>query len=326
MPGLLDLPRELRDMVYLAILTNEERMPDPRALLHTLAGWKPEREKKPYTWNPAPLPTTCANFLVSSRQIYEEMSDAISLATKQELTSAKLDCVVLRKKTHHFTWVRIPFVKTMQLEKSEEVRSWIKTMVSRWRIWNWNTPYAYHGAANQGSSRFRTETQIHQLWMDIRLFDRNPIWSPSTPYLYPTPWAICDALKHILTAGPDFSPTSSPYTTTSTSIDELVLNVSKWTHAPTTRATTQTSSTTSDPPYGVWNAMHARTVADQLVDMWNSIWAGHGDGKYLVLLERVKKVRVCVEGETVKVREIRGELERGRAERKRSEARLGYLR
>jgi hypothetical protein len=72
--------------------------------------------------------------------------------------------------------------------------------------------------------------------------------------------------------------------------------------------------------------VHPRTVAKELVDVWNRIWAAddYKGSFYQILLERIKRVRICINEETWRVRELRLELERGQAERRRIAARVGW--
>jgi hypothetical protein len=106
-------------------------------------------------------------------------------------------------------------------------------------------------------------------------------------------------------------------------VDELVLNVIKPADVPEDRYLPEYLGL-EERGDGI---VHPRTVARQLIDMFHRIWAGEGEGRhYQILLERIKRVRVCLEGETWRVRELRLELERGQAERRRIAARLGYYR
>jgi hypothetical protein len=132
-----------------------------------------------------------------------------------------------------------------------------------------------------------------------------------------TAWAICDVLKHILEIGPDYLTVDQPNRVTT--IDELVLNVVPPPGIPEGEYLQEGG--------GVREFVDSRKLARDLVDMWKKIWAAEQEGRrYQLLLERITRVRVCVNDRTYRVRELRLELERGKAERKRIDARLGYYR
>jgi hypothetical protein len=59
------------------------------------------------------------------------------------------------------------------------------------------------------------------------------------------------------------------------------------------------------------------------VDVWNELWLGRWPVKYEALLQRIERVRVCIDGVLVRERGLRVELERGRREMKRLVLRSG---
>lgn len=67
----------------------------------------------------------------------------------------------------------------------------------------------------------------------------------------------------------------------------------------------------------------ARVMAGELVDVWNELWLGRWPAKYDALLQRIERVRVCIDGVVVRERDLRAELERGRREMKRLALRSG---
>jgi hypothetical protein len=73
------------------------------------------------------------------------------------------------------------------------------------------------------------------------------------------------------------------------------------------------------------DADDARVVARELVDVWNNLWSGDGfsSRQFSKLLERIKRVQVCIDGVLVGERALRLELERGQAERRRIAQRVG---
>lgn len=71
---------------------------------------------------------------------------------------------------------------------------------------------------------------------------------------------------------------------------------------------------------------YIRVLTQDLVNVWNTLWS-NSDARakqYRVLLERIERVRVCVDGEAVRERGLSAELERGRKERARIDMRAGW--
>ena len=69
-------------------------------------------------------------------------------------------------------------------------------------------------------------------------------------------------------------------------------------------------------------------ISHELVNVWNKIWTANDFNTvdyqaryYRMLLEKINKVRICVNGKTFKTRELAVELERGRAEMRRIQRR-----
>jgi hypothetical protein len=162
-------------------------------------------------------------------------------------------------------------------------------------------------------------TTLENLWIDIRIFgNRTAKWHSNQCPPDRTSWAVCAALKRLFNGDSLMRPINASSTTSPSSnniiIDELVLNVV----SPNTSANLWLPE---DYPLDVatYGVVHPRTVAKELLDMWNTIWTGEDfkGAHYHVLLERIKRVKVCVDGTTWRVRELKMELERGQAERRR---------
>ena len=239
------------------------------------------------------------------------MGKAICLAQQKEQISARLDCIAEDESFHYFSWLRIPLLKTAW--ELKEARSGIMPVWADWMVENI--------LSKRYSACWLASTMIHQLWIDIRLFgNRSGKWARNTSPPDRTSWAICAALKRILERGPDFSnSTDSGHLTM---VDELVLNVVTPPIVPIGKFLDEDFPTdrVSD------GTVHPRTVAKELVEVWNKIWAAN-DYKgsfYQVLLERIKKVRICIDEETWRIRELKAELLRGQAERRRIAARVGW--
>lgn len=311
----LDLPRELRDMIYHEVIMTERptptlegaqwlfgyrRMFEPQNSQHGEYGCAYSLEQPP---------PTCANLLQCNRQIFTEMTISIWRARKKGLVSLKLDCIAEDESFHYFTWLRIPLVETrpaVHVEKSRTMPAWANGMLRR-----------YSGCITSP----RSTTTIHQLWVNVRLLgDRSNKYFKDGSALDRTSWAVCAALKRILEKGADIANVkNSGHETT---MDELVLNVVTPPNYPKDKFLAEDYDR-----LGLMAGMvHPKTVARELVDMWQKIWSGETSKGvfYQMLLERIKKVRVCINGDEYRVRELRLELERGQKERERIAARVGY--
>jgi hypothetical protein len=111
-----------------------------------------------------------------------------------------------------------------------------------------------------------------------------------------------------------------------TTIDTLVLNIVS-SDRPTNNTPAQESSTGVAQPMSVANDLDdARVVARELINVWNKLWSiDESKGRYYrSLLERIQRVRVCVDEVLVRERELSLELERGQAEGRRIAQRVGW--
>ncbi|KAF2035067.1 hypothetical protein EK21DRAFT_54741 [Setomelanomma holmii] len=312
-----DLPRELRDLIYMAILNWE----CPRPTLEQTFGW-------PNTWNlrsghrgddgcvfsMKKVPPTCANVLVVNRQVNEELMQAISRARRTESLLAKLDCIARNGETFYFTWLSIPTVHTTTVSAHEANHRSVST-------WGPNVPVLgklLAASPRSDSSRTKVSTHIERLHIDVRIFDND--LAKQTRLRSPpiqTSWAICAALQKILEQDPDSdSSYSSPG---GVDIETLVLNIIP-------PSIPKDLPTNLEESARIEAANLPQTVARELVDVWNKLWSGdsYKARQYRVLLEKIMKVRICVDGVMIRERELRLELERGQAERRRIAMRVGW--
>ncbi|KAF2019339.1 hypothetical protein BU24DRAFT_418945 [Aaosphaeria arxii CBS 175.79] len=319
-----DLPRELRDLIYMAILTAER----PRPTLGE-AQWlfKFRRIFEPSShingeygcaYALEDVPPTCASFLCCNRQVQAEMNEAIEMARRKQQLAARLDCIAEDESSHYFTWLKVPLVQTTVGEpegKTSIGLEWADRIMERYL----HCPHRV--LSNLCHSCRASSTTIPQLHIDIRIYgDRSGKWFRNTTPADRTSWAICAALKRIFEKGPDFSNVRERGCTIA--LGELVLNVVTPPNVPKEKYLDE-----DFPLDGVKDGLvHPKTVAKELVDVWNKIWSGdeYKGSFYQMLLQRITTVRVCVDGETYRVRELRLELERGQAERRRIAARVGW--
>ncbi|OCL09294.1 hypothetical protein AOQ84DRAFT_363416 [Glonium stellatum] len=294
MPNFLELPRELRDMIYMAVLTSEVPRPslsDNRLrpenihqIGYHVADAQPGEFGNAYTLDESP--STCASLLCSSRQVNKELGEAINRAKSRGQMPLKMDCLVLDERIIYVTWISFPLVRT-HIE-----RPWFKPP--------------------------KLSTNFHQLQVDVRLTGtRKRKWTD--PFITSKPpgriaWGVCAALKRILDNGPEFSARQRASRTYM--IDELILNV---------------ITPSGVPPEGFLpedyqahdlrdGLVHPKSVARELNEVWNYIWAPGFDplrSHYWPLIERIGIVRVCIDSETWRTRELQLELKRGQDERRR---------
>jgi hypothetical protein len=311
----LDLPRELRDMIYHEAITAERPIPTLNGsqwlfrFKRILEPQSSQRGEYGCAYSLDRPPQTCANLLQCNRQIFAEMTEVIWRAKNNGLVSLKLDCIAQDESFHYFTWLRIPLVETspaVHVGKSKLMPAWANGIVRR-----------YSGCL----AGPRSTTVINQLWVDVRLLgDRSNKFFRNGSAPDRTSWAVCAALKRIFDKGPDFANLEdSGHETT---IDELILNVVTPPDYPKENYLAEDYD-----ELGLMAGMvNPRTVARELVDVWQKIWSGetYKGVFYRILLERIKKVRVYINGEEYRVRELRLELERGQKEAERIAARVGY--
>ncbi|KAH7379544.1 hypothetical protein BKA66DRAFT_420394 [Pyrenochaeta sp. MPI-SDFR-AT-0127] len=320
MPQLLELPRELRDMIYLEVLIGQRPTPTISDTV-SASGWNRPWEPKSglgdhgCAFSSKRAPSTCANFLACNKQVFGEMMQTIDSARRKGLLAARMDCIV-KDEMHYFTWLSIPLVKTGPSPHEQK-----RSIVPSWAVYL-TTPHI--ALSNRGLTQRNASTVIDQLWIDIRLLgdalsNRRVFESPRDR----TSWAICAALKHVFEHDPDIIPTRDCQN--DVTIDEVVLNVvSPSTPVPKTTTHYLVAPNNTMLEVEKPNMTHPENVSRELVDVWNKLWSGDEFKAryYKNLLQRIKRVRVCVDGVTFRVRELRVELERGQAEARRIAMRM----
>jgi len=329
MPQFFDLPRELRDLIYIEVLTSSASLPslkDTRFPFHWCPLKQPQRDVTDYgcAMSLQEVPPTCASFLACNRQINVEMMHIIRREKQKGQMCALMDCMV-NDQIHYFTWLAVPLVKTEETEATSKPLGCKGTPMPK-AISSWATRLLSAGTGHVlGNSIFSAHphhfsTVIERLWIDIRLFESGPL-SPTLPGRHgsPTAWSVCAALGHVLNNGPDL------YTARRVDfIEEVVLNVVP--QAQFSNALPPEALDNGNGSLFVPETEHTPTelTRNELVDVWTKIWAADdfptsdpGARYYRFLLEKIKKVRICVNGETFRTRELAAELERGRAEMRR---------
>ncbi|KZM24894.1 uncharacterized protein EKO05_0010974 [Ascochyta rabiei] len=328
MPELFGLPRELRDMIYMSVIAWS--LPQPRRDDTQNHKWRRIRESDSTqsgeygcSYSTETIPGTCANLLACSRQINLELTEAIERAKRSGLLVAKLNCIADSENTHAFSWLSLPIVTNRPCEQEEK-----HSLLPSWADRIFTTPQRMLKLGNRSPIPYLPPltTTLDNLWIDIRIHgNRTAKWENNQCPPDRTSWAICAALKRFFDGDALMRPINATPTPGPSSknimIDELILNVvSPW--------EPMTMWLPEDYPLDVatYGIVHPRTVAKKLLDMWNIIWTGEGfkGAHYRVLLERLKRVKISVDGETWRVRELGMELKRGQEERKRIAMRGGW--
>lgn len=321
MPKFFALPRELRDMIYMSVVTWS--LPQPRREDTEDHRWRRISEHASIlsgeygcSYSTDTIPGTCANLLACSRQVNHELTQAIERAKRKGLLIAKLDCIAVDESMHAFSWLSLPIVTNKKSEHEGKL-----SILPSWADRILTTPQRMLNFSSRSStpSPSASTTILDNLWIDIRIYgNRTAKWSSNQCSPDRTSWAVCAALKRLFDGDALMRPinaTSTPGpSSTNIIIDELVLNV-----VPPTTSTNLWLPEGYPLDVATYGVVHPRTVAKELLDMWNIIWTREEfkGAHYHVLLERIKRVRVCVDGQAWRVRELGMELERGQAERRR---------
>jgi hypothetical protein len=323
MPDFFLLPRELRDMIYTSVITWS--LPQPRRgdtedhrWRHILEPGSIHSGEYGCSYSTDTIPGTCANLLACNRQVNLELTQAIERAKRQGDLVAKLDCIAADESRHAFSWLSLPIVMNRQSDqegKTNVLVSWADRILhTPQRMLNLSI-----GSRSSSPGRSISTTILENMWIDVRIHgNRTAKWSSNQCPPERTSWAICAALKRLFDGDTLMRPidaTTSPSPSSNNIIiEELTLNV-----VPPN--VSKSSWLPEDYPLDVatYGVVHPRTVAKELLDMWNLIWTGEDfkGAYYRVLLERIKRVKICLDGETWRVRELGMELERGQAERRR---------
>ncbi|RMZ73503.1 hypothetical protein GMOD_00008021 [Pyrenophora seminiperda CCB06] len=352
MPQFFDLPRELRDLIYVQVLTLSASLPTLKETRYPFKWYPLKQPPRGLTGYDCVMsfqeaPPTCASFLACNRQINVEMMQAIRREKQNGQLCALMDCIV-NEQMLYFTWLAVPLVKT---EEKDDVAKWMmmgckggsSTPMSKY-MRSWVARLLYYAGTRHVpllgskvvSSLYSYQpffTSIERFWINIRLFETSP--SDADARGNSTSWAVCAALSHVF-------DTTGPRTTTARRVDfiqELVLNVVPQTHSlsnteeaprhdtnnnnndslfvPETETETEESKTPTE-----------EIIRNELVDVWNKIWAADNlptsdlrARHCRFLLEKIDRVRICVDGETFRTRELAAELERGRAAMRRIQMR-----
>ncbi|KAF2443272.1 hypothetical protein P171DRAFT_433565 [Karstenula rhodostoma CBS 690.94] len=337
MSHLLSLPRELRDLIYHTLLLSTRPLPSPPVEKFMAHDPSPHpRFKKVY--EPASalrgefgcayaleaIPATCASFLACNRQIKEEMGEARERLERKGLLDVRLDCIAEDESFHYFTWLGIPLVETAWSPAPSAglllLRRWLSVHLGRLL------------PTRAVPAMLASTTRIPRLWIDVRIVgSRMNKWRRNSSPADRTAWAICAALKRMFERGLHLAAEREQPPSRVLGVDELVLNVVP---PPPTRASCSPTNVAPAklldedfPLDGVGEGtVHPRTVARELDGVWGKIWAGDEFKGILYggLLEKIGWVRVCMDGQTFRVRELRGVLERGQRERRRIAERIGW--
>ncbi|KAF1945058.1 hypothetical protein EJ02DRAFT_397151 [Clathrospora elynae] len=329
MTQFLGLPRELRDMIYLEVLISSRSLPtlkDTKSISGWCRPWEPKSGLGDHgcAFSSKRAPNTCANFLACNKQVNKEMLDTISRVRPKGQLAARMDCIAVDE-MHYFTWLSIPIVRHTRTSH-EANKNTLTRVIPTWATKILTATDRVLGSATGGALYQTSTIVIEQLRIDIRLFE--PTSSKTTAFETPrdrTSWAICAALKHVFEHDPDIIPTRD--CRNDITIDEVILNVVPYDGAP--EAFAHHPPTDPDlymPPTEDMEATPnpTETAVNELVDVWNKLWAAEEFKAryYCTLLEKIKKVRICVDGKTFRVRDLGVELERGQAERRRIEMRM----
>jgi hypothetical protein len=320
-PQFFALPRELRDMIYISLITSTLALPDLESTNDRHA-W--QLDKEVYFSRALPPRTSCANMLATNRQVYEELTHAIERARQASSLVARLDCIV--KERHEggpwFTWLSIPLVRREAEQRRSEPEE-KKRFVVNLKSWGSNVPVVGRLLpslpllkATEVAVQEPPRVSIERLQIEIRMFENRASVSQGNSG-GSIQWAICSALKRICQHKHEVGAVEGwPKALT---IDTLILNVVSAT--PITSMRKDSANTATVPEKD-----NAQVLARDLVDVWNTIWSNsnHQSRHYTILLERIKRVRICVDEALVRERELRLELERGQAERRRIAMRVGW--
>lgn len=315
MSQFLALPRELRDLIYTAILTWSAPRPpindpttDTRGIANRYQGRSPDEARCIYS--PKGVPSTCANVLAVSRQVNDEMTQAITRARKKDLLRAKIDVQARFGGSHAVTWLSLPLVYASDIRAN--------TRPTRDLLSNVPVVGRLLAAPLSGKPTPTRTTRIEQLQVDIRPFGHEEAeawkWGGASQL---TAWSVCESLRSILEQYPA-GPQGRMYSN-ELSIDILILNVVLPPPDPSPDPSLSAALKPAVDDY-------TRILTRDLINVWNALWA-NSDARakrYRVLLERIERVRVCVDGEVVRERGLRCELERGQRELRRIAERVGW--
>lgn len=245
------------------------------------------------------------------------MSAALDRAERKRTLAVRMDCMAVDESWFYFEVRGAPVVRTggeVRVEVGGEGRGW----VGEWMMWV------------RGESREverRVVTRVERVVVDVRILGdrRNRVGGRVGAR---TGWAVCAAVRRFCERGVGWGlerewkeeregekeKKRGEKLVVEMEVGELVLNVV----SPEGETPVKFLDEDFPPDEVEEGVVHPRTVARELDEVWSRIWAGEEPRGvvYGGLLERIDWVRVCVDGETFKLRELRGVLERGREERR----------
>jgi len=305
MPQFSELPRELRDMIYTAILTSESSRASIKNT-NTNSGWLESSSPDEHgcVYSSKGVPSTCANMLAVNRQVNAEMAQTIQQARKKEMLVAKIDILATFCGKHHITWLSLPLVHISTTSPPTPKREILTKVPVVGRLL----------AAPQRPTR---TTSIEKLQIDVRPtgHEKGAPWQWGAAS-QSTAWSVCEVLRSLLTRYPN-GPYGDSFPN-EVNIDTLVVNIL----APLPPSLPSPIETSTSPSQHEYLSL----LTHDLINVWNSLWANNDvrAKQYRILLEKVERVRVCVGGKVVRERGLRSELERGQRERRRIAERVGW--
>ena len=331
MPSFLNLPRELRDMIYMELLTiparphpfTRAKLCLPLVLTHVAAFQsRPDDdshrtgEDRCFSVGPVP-PTSCAALLAVSRQIHAEVSHVMDTLRRRGELKVRMGCA-LEGQRCWVSWLVVPAVRTAAVVRGNDAAvattwspGWVRGLVKRYAqviVVGWRPSWS---------------TMVHRLQVDVNVAARahrhREAYGQGVGRDDGVEWAVCAAVRKVLVSGPDLS--ASEASKHRITIEELILDVV--TPSSSQELPDEVEAQNDD---GLEAASNATNMARQLVDVWSVIWRGNGTKAsfYRILVERISRVRVCVDGVSWRVRELGSELEKGQRERRRIAERADY--
>ncbi|KAF2824201.1 hypothetical protein CC86DRAFT_252574, partial [Ophiobolus disseminans] len=198
MPQFFDLPRELRDMIYMAVVTWQRPCPslqDSDAVYGWLWSTSERRICREFgcIFSPERVPSTCANMLAVCHQINNEMMKTIDRARRKNVLFGTIDCIADDGDKHFFEWLSLPLVHTTQTI----------TVLEEKRSCGWAPKVPVVGRLLAAPKRIpttneMTTTIIEKLRIDLRCFkhgenDQERLRTSTER----TSWAVCEALKRL---------------------------------------------------------------------------------------------------------------------------------
>ena len=118
MPQLLDLPQEIREIIYIAVLDLSNSILPPSSPLE--AGERKKGANRCLEWGQSfencnmyslhPLSRSRPPLLLASRQIYDEFSEVLERQKRLGKLCYKLDCMIVAHELIYPTWLSVPIL------------------------------------------------------------------------------------------------------------------------------------------------------------------------------------------------------------------------